>query len=417
MSWQGRFQHVALRAQRRILRALKIGLVEPRALKEVNLHTAAARPAFQRGQFHTAMKHIEAAGTLTLEIRHGKSFNAMPVTLLGSEVLNAFGHLAIGPTLRVKAAELGLTTGLPVMLCTPEAANAALMSYWGQYLPSMALRVGAAAAIERTLWPIVDSVQWMEIGGQCRHLYSVWAQVEQEWEAAAREPVLSVSDDHREQGRALLRSRGIRDDDWFVSLHVRAIRGGDNYGRNARESTYLEAVRRIHDAGGRVVQLGHEDLTAPPLPGVVSLALERVDRPWTDLFLLGTARFHIGTQSGPTHAANAFGTPVLWTNVTGWGFLPYIGATVAVPKTVTAHGKALSLADLAHSGLAFNDGYLPVDDRRLAWLDNTPEQVVHGVDLMLQGRWAGRPDAASDLDLLHQELVGYPGITLLESLD
>lgn len=384
---------------------------------EVDRHMVASRPLFQHGRFHEAMQHIEAAGRLTLDIRHGDAFSAMPITMLGSEVLNAFGHLSIGPLLRVKAAELGLIAGRPVMLSTPAAANTALVDYWRQFLPSMALTVSGAESLERILWPIVDSVQWMEIGGECRHLYSAWAQVEQEWEATPREPVLSVSDDHREQGRALLRSRGIADSDWFVSLHVRTIRGGDTYGRNARESTYLEAVRRIHEAGGRVIQLGHEDLTAPPLPGVVSLAEERVDRPWLDLFLLGTARFHIGTQSGPTHAANAFGTPVLWTNVTGWGFLPYIGATVAVPKTVTAHGKALSPADLAQSGLAFYDGYLPDDGRRLAWLDNTPEQVVHGVDLMLQGRWSGSPDAASDLNLLHEELVGYPGITLLESLD
>jgi putative glycosyltransferase (TIGR04372 family) len=374
-----------------------------------------ANSSFQRGRYSESVLRIKAAAMRQKECRSGSGLEALGIRICGSNVLNPFGHMAIALEVRAKRRMLGLYSHNPILMLTGNEGNTELGSYWSEHYPTVSVSAQTRQNLEAALWPIVENIGWVEGDAQPLSLYEAVAETEEIWANEGLGPLLSVSVEHEIKGRSLLTKHGVTPTDWFVALHVRSGEGGLDYGRNAIQDTYGLAVKLIREHGGHIVLLGNLNTVIKPHPKVISMEAERKKFPWLDLFLLGSARFVIGTQSGPTSVAAAFGTPVLMTNAVGWGFLPYHSSMIVLPKRILdskSETRILTLSEMAERNLLTVDSYLGESaDHRYRWLDNSASEIKRAVTDMMVGDPFNRPSSEQELkfDDLHTSLVGYRG--------
>jgi len=85
--------------------------------------------------------------------------------------------------------------------------------------------------------------------------------------------------------------------------------------RNAEIGSYLPACAEIARRGGHVLRFGDRTMQCLPRAGVlVDYATSAAKSARMDVFLLARTQLLIGTTSGLTTAAQAFGTPMLLVN-------------------------------------------------------------------------------------------------------
>ena len=116
-----------------------------------------------------------------------------------------------------------------------------------------------------------------------------------------------------------LSSVGLKTNDWYVVLHVRQT--ADSQIRNCDIENYYGAIEAVTSHGGWVFRIGDADMAplSKGLKNVVDMPFSLVDKPpFIDLYLLSTARFVIGTCSGPCDIPFFFNVPRLITN---WPFM------------------------------------------------------------------------------------------------
>src|SRR5262245_14153676 len=95
----------------------------------------------------------------------------------------------------------------------------------------------------------------LEFRGAAKTIHAIASEIQSEWEASGRAPLLQITDDEKARGWLKLEELGISSSSWFVCLHVRT---SDYYGegghskeafRNSRIQSYFKAMRCITDNG------------------------------------------------------------------------------------------------------------------------------------------------------------------------
>lgn len=203
------------------------------------------------------------------------------------------------------------------------------------------------------------------------------------WEEKGRGPLLSLTKDHKKKGRACLKELGIPKGSWFAVLHVRDrefLDDSENDFRNADIETYFQAVKTITDAGGYVVRLGHPGMPRlPNLPNVVDYAHSPLRSDWMDIYLMGAARFFLGTTSGPWIVSSLFGVPVAQANSTPFSERPFSKRDIYISKLhLGEDGNPISFDDAMRP--PYRSCYTDVGPVR----DNTPEEIDDLVVEMLE---------------------------------
>jgi putative glycosyltransferase (TIGR04372 family) len=272
--------------------------------------------------------------------------------------LERIGELAVQADLAVKMERLGWRRPLRLYLLAPpeRVCNAALLDYWRPYLRVVDSR--RAARLLR--WPAAspflryDPAYVRFPDGRVVQEDQAMVAVQAAWEREGRSPVLSLTSEHAEAGRARLRELGLADGDWFVALHVRdpgflaEPETSHRAYRNADIGTYLEAVDEILARGGWVIRMG--DPSMKPLPRrerLIDYALSDARADWLDVFLAASCRFLLGTTSGVFAVASAFGTPCALANFVPFSDRPFSGKDIFIPKLLRAaeSGSLLSFEE------------------------------------------------------------------------
>ena len=197
------------------------------------------------------------------------------------------------------------------------AANQCLLDYWKTYYDF----VEDPTELSR-LQPLVNDLRiphdyYIPCGDRVvpyTHSAAVW--IQSEWDKQGRRPLLKLEDEHRQRGWNALEGMGVPRDSWFVTSHVResGFKSKECY-RDSDIETYFDAYKEVTSRGGWVIRLGDASMKPlPPMPQVIDYALSPTKSDWMDVFLLGAARFMIGTSSGPTTVSYTFGVPVAMTN-------------------------------------------------------------------------------------------------------
>ncbi len=202
--------------------------------------------------------------------------------------------------------------------------NPCFLDYWSRYVtvlkdPNL---VRCLSSVEK-LW-VVPLYTVMPVGEKTLFTHHLTlGLVHEHWQKEKRPPLLTLSPEDEERGRACLSSLGVPEDAWFVCLHVREAWKTDKNSsvedfRNADIGTYSLAIEAIIAAGGWVIRLGDSGMVnLAERPGFIDYAHSKVKSDWMDVFLCAKCRFFIGTSSGPLVIAQSFGVPVAVTN-----FLP-----------------------------------------------------------------------------------------------
>ncbi|MGH6804388.1 MAG: TIGR04372 family glycosyltransferase, partial [Methyloceanibacter sp.] len=245
-----------------------------------------------------------------------------PFRILPYEWVTQIGHIGMLDTY-YKIQALGWRPAANLLLLAPKkkVVNRAYLAEWAKYfhIISDEKLVDALFPYQRYIGDCFNAylledgtgVSWPDMGARA-HIA---------WDEQHRPPLLTLSEQHVEKGRAMLESMGMTRNAWFACLHNReggfhresiaSIQGH----RNATITDYLPAVRLIVDHGGWVVRMGDPTMTPLPLmEHVIDYAHSPTRRDWMDIFLCGAARFFIGTTSGLINAVISFRTPCVLVN-------------------------------------------------------------------------------------------------------
>lgn len=206
-------------------------------------------------------------------------------------------------------------------------------------------------------------------------------------------PLVRLPETYLEKARSWFIAKGLPKGQWFVGLHVRNDGSKSDQRRNQSDGHYLKALEYLFQRGGWVVRIGDSRMKAyPEHPQFLDLSRDPSLR-WLHPFVMSNSLFFIGTMSGPTHVASAFGTPILATNATAIGrnSLLLSKGTLYIPKIVLREdGSPLNLSET----LASPEGYGELSSRELAQvglrlLENSPDDILNGTKDIF--RWLENP--------------------------
>ncbi|TAN61661.1 MAG: TIGR04372 family glycosyltransferase, partial [Magnetospirillum sp.] len=225
-----------------------------------------------------------------------------------------------------------------------------------------------------------------------------FAQLTRRWRADKLPPVLTLKDQHRREGEAILRRAGVPEGAWYVCLHMRSAAFNDqglsnhNALRNVDIETYLPAVRRVVEEGGWVLRMG--DPGMPPLPEmehVVDYARSPLKSALMDVFLCATCRFFIASQSGLQYVAKNFGRPLVATNQLPEVLPDVDDDDIWLPRMLHSDrlGRPLSFREAFSPPYVNTEVRSALDRLGVRPLANTAEEIEAAVTEMLD-RCAGR---------------------------
>jgi len=296
----------------------------------------------------------------------------------------------------VKAGLLGLRSNKKmVLLLDPNASvtNPCYLKYWSKYVTIVSdpQAIKILAPLEEYL--TMPMVTFMHLRDKVCISPFALGRVREQWIKEDRPPILTLSIQDNERGRSTLRSLGLSQDAWFVTLHVREAGWKDNGSsednfRNADITTYFSAIKLITDAGGWVVRIGDPTMSKlPAMPQVIDYAHSRAKSDWMDIFLCSQCRFMIGTSTGMCVVALSFGVPLVMTNL-----LPALAVYFFTSKDLFI--PRLCFSKDKENYLSFNEWISPpvatvctqthFDDLNVRVVVNTAEEIKDLVEEMLE---------------------------------
>lgn len=300
------------------------------------------------------------------------------------------GHLATEPQFYVKA---GMVSARPeyraIMLGSRGmVANTSLRDYWKRYfkvitnpIAELPLRPLAWMAPTRyQLYPL--DIEITADDGKTLTGHPGYDDVFIRYaERFGDAPVLTLTAQHEERGRRVLEQLGMPRGEWFVALHVREdgfIPSRHSQLRNDDIHDFLGAVELITSRGGWVVRLGNPTMKPlPQMPNVIDYVFTDARSEWMDIFLLGSCRCFLGSDSGPVVVPALFGRPaaVIGMIPMGHGFI--VPDSLYIPKLYQSRkgGRCLTFPEILLSELRDLWTTEQFEEADLTWVDNTRQEI------------------------------------------
>lgn len=244
-----------------------------------------------------------------------------------------------------------------------------------------------------------------------------------QWDHEERPPLLQLDMQDYAPERAALGRLGLPDGAWYVGLHVRdggfyqEGQSAANAYRSADIEDYFDAIREITARGGYVIRLGDKSMRKiPRMEHVIDYPHTRLKSDRMDVFLFATSRFIIGTTSGLTGMAQAFGTPMLLINCLSSDWQFWHAKTDFMTKRLwsCAEKRHLSLGEtfrqplqaaLVKSYLIKRMGYEPHP--------NSPQEILAAVRYkldVLEGKRRRVDESHPLMQRYRQEIMHAPGL-------
>jgi putative glycosyltransferase (TIGR04372 family) len=345
----------------------------------------------------------------TYKIAEADAFRELPTIwsrLTSLKVINdewtyAIGHLGI-LAIFVEAKLLGLTEGHHVVITSEDRiANRCFLDYLGRFLDIHVFPHSEYVLLSRVFSPCVENISVWHARKTDDLPSRLIPKVKSLWEESKRPPLLDLTPSHRIRGERCLQDFGIDPGQWFVAFHVRGegrppVSGLDS-GRDSVIDSYRQGIQYILEAGGRGIRLGHGSMRHVNLRGIeprdnwFEYASSGLKSDWMDVYLLASARFFVGTQSGPIEIPYFFGVATLYTNATTLCMtLRFFPEAIFIPKLWFSYslGRLLTFREI----LTSNAGWLhssesPEGDLQL--VDNSEDDILEGISFMMEATSRG----------------------------
>ena len=188
-----------------------------------------------------------------------------------------------------------------------------------------------------------------------------------------------------------------------------------NRARNSDFRDYTVAIAMLEKRGYRVVRVGASAEQPVAMPNVVDYAgrvRATLDDPaFADIYLMTNCAFYLGSSTGVTGSALAFGRPMIWLNNFPWPWRNYppIPGSLYMPKLILKDGATLSFAEMAAMGKQYNWRALYKDqffrEQAFVVIDNDPQDIADAAEEMLdrlEGTMAYTPEDERLIALVRQ---------------
>lgn len=196
-------------------------------------------------------------------------------------------------------------------------------------------------------------------------------------------PLLALSEEDRERGRAILRRMGLPENAWFVCVHCREAGFLPNLPyhayRDADIGHCVPAMRAIVERGGFVFRMGDPSMRPlAPQEGVIDYAHHALRSPFMDIFLSSQCRFFLGSSSGLFCVAGVFGVPVGCVNMAPLESLPFFKGNLCIPKLLysTREKRLLHFPEILGSSLGSTYHVEQFQQQGMEVLENEPADIL-----------------------------------------
>jgi putative glycosyltransferase (TIGR04372 family) len=198
------------------------------------------------------------------------------------------------------------------------------------------------------------------------------------------QPFITLDQKYIENAENLLDSLGLPVNSPFIALHVRnKSKFSLDDTRKAEVKNYEMAIRELISRDYWIVQFGTDDQNIVfHHPKVIQIPSSNSMSVYLTPYIIANAEIFITTNSGPTHIAPFFNTPVLQTNVIALGknTCSLTGKSLHLPKKWKRAGSFLSLNELLNSPEGYSDtGIRYLNKKGIDLIENSPTEIYEGV--------------------------------------
>ncbi len=212
-----------------------------------------------QGRYDEAHRLFERMEAQRHEIARELQYDRLGLRFFSTDGFLAIGHLGMLDTY-IKGEILGLIRKQTnVILGDPENySNPAYVRYWSKYF-SLLTNPRTISLLAPVSDYLQEHISVIRTHTGTRTFGAFAGEVQLQWEAEARGPLLALTAEHRERGHRRVRELGVPDGAWFVGLHVREGKERMRDLRNSDITTYHLAVEAIASRGGQPRWLGAAD--------------------------------------------------------------------------------------------------------------------------------------------------------------
>ena len=331
-----------------------------------------------------------------------------PIRYLSDEFTNHVGHIAVGIGVRAKMQQLNRSVHQYEIIKNYDMPHNILLDYFS--FPSRYLTTVDKEFLLRKNWQSVERIGAVYSIDGAQSLYQSISKTETAWEANGKPPLLKMKDEHCETAYAFLSSFGFSQMDKFVAIHVRHSLDTYSQGRNTNIKEFEEVIRKITSSGKWVIRLGDELMPKlSEMEGLIDLTQISSRPKEVDLFALAICEFMIGTQSGPSTVPQLFGKPVIWSNATAIGIIPWFSKTLVLPKLIwdAKQKHKFEMLELLDSRFSKSDEIPSFFRGRYKWIDNQAEDILKAIDELTSNRSIENQSLQLLFDEKRRRIVDY----------
>ena len=149
--------------------------------------------------------------------------------------------------------------------------------------------------------------------------------------------------------------------------------------RGANLQDFSKAIDYLLDRHFTVIQIGDNSSQVIPKHRNV-IDLTKYNDFAIQLYSLSKAKFHVGTQSGPSTLAHFLGTPVIQSNTTAIGRNLFTASefSIYLPKKVFKEKRELALSEILSQPVAYAET-LGLKKYRYILRDNSSDEILDAV--------------------------------------
>lgn len=228
-----------------------------------------------------------------------------------------------------------------------------------------------------TTWHISERLQLIRGVNGFIDLYAMLEKLYSQRKVNKKNPILTLDSLYEEKARLSLKSLGLPEHRWFVSIHIRNA-GVPGLRRNQPNESYLSAIKFVISQGGYVIRIGDSSMEPfPIMDGFIDLTRNK-ENYWLHSYVLANSDFHIGTTSGPDWIPSLFGVPTLITNTTAIGrnMHSLCEKSIFIPKHIITNSEEWSYSRILSSNEAYAENEIDARNAKYRLEPNTDAEIL-----------------------------------------
>ncbi len=307
-----------------------------------------------------------------------------------------------------------------------EFVNPKMLEYWEKYID---LKIGKKNfkfykknLSKNNIWH--DVFIPCDLNVKKKYAHSSGVYIQKKWDEKNLKPLFSINDHDKKKSHALLSKIGIKENDWYVTLHVREskYKGEESY-RDSNINNFQEAINYITSMGGWVIRMGDKSMSSIKIKDEKFFDYANSDfkSDLLDVFFCATAKFMIGTSSGLSALSYIFGVPLALTNLLPTATVYLSKRDMFIPRILKSkkNDKLLKFSEIFSPpiNIAMIDGSYR-NLLELDFVENTSDEIFNLIKEMFENISNNKKNLINDelQERFHKNLenieplIGFPGM-------